>query len=122
MVFFQGLVPSNQVFSGPYWNEVSTEEPYVNYDVPVTVPTVVEQEGIRRRLSVNPVAVAVHDLGNGYIEEEYMDCRTLEDWTEDMLGNLWQIFKTGDKNRIICAEPVNKTVEISNFDCNQYYS
>jgi len=119
--FFQGLVPSNQAFSGPYWNEVTTEEPYVNYDVPLTVPTVVEQEGIRRRLSVNPVAVAAHDLGNGYIEEDYMDCRTLEEWTEDMLGNLWQIFRTGDKNRIICAEPVNKTIEISNFDGNQYY-
>jgi len=120
--FFQGLVPGNQVFSGPYWNEVPTEEPYVNYDVPLTVPTVVEQKGIRRRLSVNPVAVAANDLGNGYIEEDYMDCRTLEEWAEDMLGNLWQIFRSGDQKRIICAEPVNKTIEISNFDGNEFYS
>jgi len=53
---------------------------------PPSAPVDPHAEKVRVRLSVQAEPVAVRDLGDGYIEEEYIEEKTLEQWTEEKAG------------------------------------
>lgn len=64
-----------------------------NGKAPPSAPSDPHAEKVRVRLSVQAEPIAVRDLGDGFIEEEYIEEKTLEQWTEDKASAAFDKFK-----------------------------
>jgi len=96
-------------------------------DAKVVAPRSVKR--ILRRLSCDNQPIAVRDLGNGCIEEDYIDRRSLEEWAEDVVSDLWNTVNLCHQDRSvrseqvcvnqarrICEDQAPKIIEISELD------